>query len=454
MKNLSLPTADARTLKSPEASNKSNVVASNVDVAESQTSFQKMLNKQTQAKHVLAQENQVKQTQLKKTTVKEPQVKNADMAEVAKDNSQNSSHLQYVITATKHTKAMADKAAIDARQQVEKERTTLNSDILIDPNAQLNSSFDSRLKLTEETGDFAKQEVTLSNAPDVSLPVVNALAQTLPLVTTVANTSVEEHISSDVRAEMQRNLGAEIRDTALSHALQGKSTYLAEQDATRSELADEKQTQSNWLEAMLPNVAKAPAGDDAATKVMQNGIKESAIKATTISENAISANVQATPQIKMAEVSQQLASSNVINTYPGKTGWDQAISQKIVWMVGAQEQSATLTLNPPDMGPLQVVIHVHNDHADTTFISDNAEVRQALQDGMANLRDKLNESGIQLGQANVNSGGQMQQQFQQSAQKSATRTVAANNSQTSQTDNLSVTRPAVRVANGLVDTFV
>ena len=148
----------------------------------------------------------------------------------------------------------------------------------------------------------------------------------------------------------------------------------------------------------------------------------------------------------------QLGSGNQINAYPGKTGWDQAISQKIVWMVGATEQSATLTLNPPDLGPLQVVINVRNDMANTTFISGNAEVRQALQDGMANLREKMAESGVQLGQANVSSEGRHQQEFQQAIlnQKSSdfsggdsilpTETVI-------QKGNLS------RINNGLVDTF-
>jgi flagellar hook-length control protein FliK len=32
-------------------------------------------------------------------------------------------------------------------------------------------------------------------------------------------------------------------------------------------------------------------------------------------------------------------------------------------MVGSEEQTASLTLNPPDLGPLQVVLSVSNDQA-------------------------------------------------------------------------------------------
>jgi len=148
----------------------------------------------------------------------------------------------------------------------------------------------------------------------------------------------------------------------------------------------------------------------------------------------------------------QLGSSNQIHAYPGKTGWDQAISQKIVWMVGSAEQTATLSLNPPDLGPLQVVINVSNQMADTTFISNNAEVRQALQDGMANLREKMAESGIQLGQANVNSGGQSQQDSSSVPFNPQSSRLSDKDVNTSLSTTTQETRE-VHVSNGLVDTF-
>lgn len=147
-----------------------------------------------------------------------------------------------------------------------------------------------------------------------------------------------------------------------------------------------------------------------------------------------------------------LAHPHYIDAYPGKAGWDQAISQKVMWMVGAAEQSATLTLNPPDLGPLQVVVSVRNDMADTTFISDNAEVRQALQDGMANLRDKMAESGIQLGQANVNSGQHSRQAFQPPALNSQSSQQANTNGDVSAPQRVQKSQ-IIRTNNGLVDTF-
>lgn len=96
----------------------------------------------------------------------------------------------------------------------------------------------------------------------------------------------------------------------------------------------------------------------------------------------------------------------------GTPGWDNQVAQKIVWMVAGKEQSATLTLNPPDMGPMQVVLSVNNDQASVTFSAAQPEVRQALQDAMPKLREMMGESGIALGNASVHDGSANQQQQQ------------------------------------------
>jgi flagellar hook-length control protein FliK len=140
----------------------------------------------------------------------------------------------------------------------------------------------------------------------------------------------------------------------------------------------------------------------------------------------------------------------------GSSGWDQALGQKITWMVAGEQQTASLTLNPPDLGPLQVVLSVSNSQASATFTAAQPEVRQALEAALPKLRDMLGESGIQLGQATVNSGDPQQQQgqFERQAAQSTSRQQGMNSE--------SSTEPAVRTARvtpsgngrGLVDTFV
>lgn len=88
----------------------------------------------------------------------------------------------------------------------------------------------------------------------------------------------------------------------------------------------------------------------------------------------------------------------------GTGAWDQALGQKMVWMVSGAQQSASLTLNPPDLGPLQVVLNVSNAQATANFIAAQPEVRQALEAAMPRLREMLGDAGIQLGQSSVSAG--------------------------------------------------
>jgi|GEM_PF-1808838 len=171
---------------------------------------------------------------------------------------------------------------------------------------------------------------------------------------------------------------------------------------------------------------------------------------TAASREPVAGMLQNQPVSAAQTAAANLASNSLITTPPGKEGWNQAIGQRVMWMVGAAQQSATLTLNPPEMGPLQIVINVHNDKTDTAFFSDRQEVRQALQDGMDNLREMMKEAGINLGQTNINQRDKMTQDFMQQQQQAA-RQNTGDSAQTAEESSVSAT--PTRVGLGLVDTF-
>jgi len=143
---------------------------------------------------------------------------------------------------------------------------------------------------------------------------------------------------------------------------------------------------------------------------------------------------------------------NKLTPQVGSPGWDQALGQKVVWMVAGGQQSASLTLNPPDLGPMQVVLNVSNAHASATFTAAQPEVRQALEAAMPRLREMLGSAGIQLGQATVNAGTQQQNS---PMQREAQQTARSNASSDSTDLSIAPVARAARVSSGLglVDTF-
>lgn len=136
----------------------------------------------------------------------------------------------------------------------------------------------------------------------------------------------------------------------------------------------------------------------------------------------------------------------------GTTGWDQAVGQKVVWMVAGAQSNASLTLNPPDLGPLQVALSVVKDQATVSFTAALPEVRQALEAALPKLREMLADAGIQMGQASVNAGAPQQHGGQGESHRTprgVDPAAAAIDAPLSITDS----HPA-RGRQGLIDTFV
>jgi flagellar hook-length control protein FliK len=150
------------------------------------------------------------------------------------------------------------------------------------------------------------------------------------------------------------------------------------------------------------------------------------------------------------------ASRDKLTPTVGRNGWDQALGQRVVWMVSGGEQSASLSLNPPDLGPLQVVLNISQGHATASFTAAQPEVRQALEAAMPRLREMLGEAGINLGQANVSAGTPQQQQGGFAQQSPSPRDTGPGGPNT---DNRiggveRVVAPARRAGrDGMVDTF-
>ena len=105
---------------------------------------------------------------------------------------------------------------------------------------------------------------------------------------------------------------------------------------------------------------------------------------------------------------------------------------------------------------MQVVLNVHNQQADATFITAQPEVKQALEAAMPKLREMMDQAGIQLGQATVNTGMPNQQQGANGGQQQARSSSGAGGAGHEQDGEIAITGAATATTTsglGLVDTF-
>jgi flagellar hook-length control protein FliK len=266
--------------------------------------------------------------------------------------------------------------------------------------------------------------------------------------------------------------GSELKDTAASSD-KGKNTAIgatsfdaklgrvqASDKVSAEPLATDKQTTQSMQDAHAEATAATPHSDATAASTTAASAATAAAHEvkTPQQDQAAMANIAAMSNASATTLSQvQAAAAQIVDNLAPRVGtqqWNQSLGQKVVWMANGEVQNASLTLNPPDLGPLQVVLSVTNNHATAEFTAAQPEVRQALESAMPKLREMLGDAGIQLGQANVSAGTPNQQNsFGSSSQQSSRHGSGKAEELGDAPVRVARVLPA-QSGNGLVDTFV
>jgi flagellar hook-length control protein FliK len=141
-----------------------------------------------------------------------------------------------------------------------------------------------------------------------------------------------------------------------------------------------------------------------------------------------------------------------VDTPLGASGWADAFQQKIVWLVDRQLGNAELHVNPPHLGPVEVMLNLSDEGTRIAFCSPHAAVRDAIEASLPELRAALDDRGLTLGQASVSAdSGAAREQFSNDARESARQTHHGRPS----TGPVIAEAPmaTLRVQRGIVDLF-
>jgi|GEM_PF-6041662 len=76
--------------------------------------------------------------------------------------------------------------------------------------------------------------------------------------------------------------------------------------------------------------------------------------------------------------------------------FEKDISVHLTWLTGQALSQAQIRINPPELGPLDVHLHLQDAQLRAAFFSEHAEVRQRLQDAVPTLQRFLETQGIDL----------------------------------------------------------
>jgi len=89
----------------------------------------------------------------------------------------------------------------------------------------------------------------------------------------------------------------------------------------------------------------------------------------------------------------------------GDPRFPEAIAERVTWLVREGLQSAELTLHPQDLGPIRIDLTMDGTSASIAFSAQHPDTRGAIEQSLPRLREMLAGQGLQLGGAQVDSGG-------------------------------------------------
>lgn len=169
---------------------------------------------------------------------------------------------------------------------------------------------------------------------------------------------------------------------------------------------------------------------------------------------ATAANLSTTPYL--SPVPSQMVDTRIatarIETPLGSPNWGDDFVNKVTWLVNDQQQTATLKITPPHLGPVEVSLTIADDFASVSFVSPHAVVRDAIESSLASLREALASGGMQLGNATVSA------EHRQGQDSGSERPGAGNSLRNERAagpgDPALPQAIARRVQVGLIDTFV
>ncbi len=220
---------------------------------------------------------------------------------------------------------------------------------------------------------------------------------------------------------------------------------LAQDAATPGQTAH---TPPDLFAALAPQHETVAAAHTAALAA-ELSAQQPALSATAALPNVLATSAAPAPSAAVP------ASAMPAITIPvAQPGWDQALGQRVQWLVGQQLQGAELRITPPHLGPIEVRISIGQDQQTVVnFASPHAAVRDAIEAAMPRLRDMLGNNGQDLVNVNVSQHSFAEQRRQAAPSGNGRDNSYLGDQSIDAVEGTSGTVASVRSGAGLVDYF-
>lgn len=132
----------------------------------------------------------------------------------------------------------------------------------------------------------------------------------------------------------------------------------------------------------------------------------------------------------------------------GDAQWGAALGARLVWSVTHGTHSASIALNPPELGPVNVNLVLNEVEARVSFQSQQLAVRDAIEAALPRLRELFADGGLTLREVDIGAGDARSDARREPAREGDQHARAHDRPESGSSEP-----SPVRLSDGLVDTF-
>jgi len=258
-----------------------------------------------------------------------------------------------------------EKPSITGKDNLTTEKKALtsqeeNKNNSINPNLQAElliannnfTNYDPELRQVIKESSISSKPAVLSN----SVPTTQNVETLLKASSNTKNTIASDISTSGNDLKLPKH-AVDFKESSLSSTpvdTQNGETLLKSSSKIKNNIASDMSTSENDLNAPI-------------SATLLNNISF---------ENKIGADISNPP------ISNNVSTTNYqINTNLYQSGWNEAFNQRVILMTHNNINSASISINPEHLGPIQVQLQMDaNQQTSIHFIADNPDVRQAIND--------------------------------------------------------------------------
>ena len=142
------------------------------------------------------------------------------------------------------------------------------------------------------------------------------------------------------------------------------------------------------------------------------------IRASVLQEHLV--DVVNTQIAKEQNQAQKIASPGPIEVISiNRKDFSNAVKEKVMVMVNQKLQQIDIRLDPPELGNMQVRVNLQNEQAAVSFVVQNQQAKEELEQNLPKLREMLSDSGVDVGDANVSQQEGSAEDFAEHANENA-----------------------------------